>query len=223
MDKQAKQLGRRMLAIYREMEPELQRYAAENNVTCRRGCTHCCNLQIFISFPDAVAMAEQIMQSPKHVAEVTKRCYEQIPTLEIDPATYFYKNQPCVLLDEKRDCTVYDARPMPCRHYHVNSDPANCSSEGGMKTVATLNTQAMDLQVMMESMRISKQRGLPALIAPIPVAVMWAMRFLAEGEDAFRRTLLDSPDMGKADIRYWTRLVLEKPDDGVEQQAATGG
>lgn len=223
MDKQAKQVGRRMLSIYREMEPDLHRYAAENNVTCRRGCTHCCNLQIYISFPDAVAIAENVMQSPKRSAEVMKRCYEQIDHLEVDAAVYFHKNIPCALLDEKKDCTVYDARPMPCRHYYVNSDPANCSSDGGVKPVAFLNTQHLDLKVMMESLRVLKQRGLPALIAPIPVAVMWAMRFLAEGEDAFRKTLLESPEMGKGDIRFWTALALRGSDDGAEQQTAEAG
>lgn len=210
MDKQAKQVGRRTLALYREMEPSLQQYAAENNVTCRRGCTHCCNLEIFITFPDAVAMAETIMESPKRLAEVTKRCYDQLPHLTEDTAAYFHKNIPCVLLDEKRDCTVYDARPMPCRHYYVTTPPENCSSEGGMKTVGVLNTQQQDVHVMLEALRTLKQRGLPALIAPIPVALLWAFRFLAEGEDAFRKTLLEEPSIGVADIRYWTNVALEK-------------
>lgn len=72
-----------------------------------------------------------------------------------------------------------------------------------------MNTQAFDLEAIEEALRLSKQRGYPPLIAPILVAVLWAIRLLTEGEAGFIKTLSESPSHGLADIRMWTAHLMK--------------
>jgi Fe-S-cluster containining protein len=219
MDKDAKRLGRRMLALYQEQEPALKKFAADEGTTCRKGCSHCCNLVINISFPEAVAIAESILQlPPEALGKITRELYLQTEQLSFDQQAYFDKNIPCVFLDKEKGCSIYGVRPQPCRSYYVVSDPAKCSSEAGVQTVARLDTMAFDLPVTEEALRVSKQRGLPPLIAPIPVSVLWALRFLTEGEASFLAALRNAEPMGMADIRVWTQHML----DGLQQVDMVG-
>ena len=209
MDKSAKQLGRRMLSVYRQLEPKLEEAAAQANVTCKKGCASCCYLQIYVSLPEAVALAEQIGKDPKHTAEVLKKCYEQLPKLNPDNALHFKQMLPCVLLDEEtKTCTAYEARPTACRHHYVVSPASNCSPLAENTEIERLNLEKVDAFVLGESLRVLKQHQLPALLAPIPVALLWAFRLLAEGEVKFIDTLSSKEDYGLMDIRRWTAQAL---------------
>jgi Fe-S-cluster containining protein len=208
MDKQAKQLGRRMLAVYRELDAPLKKYAEDGKTTCQKGCAHCCHLQVYISLPEAVAIAERIMPDPKLTAEVVRKCYDQLPKLKRDSVEYFKQAEPCVFLSEAKECGIYDVRPMPCRHHYVASPPEDCSPLVDGRTVVRLNTQKADGFVMSESLRVMKQHQIPLLLAPIPVAVLWALKLLAEGEMKFRDSLNTPEDLGLFDIRRWTQHAI---------------
>lgn len=210
MDKGGRQLGRRMMAVYRQLQEPLEKYAADNNTTCRKGCASCCNLLVYISLPEAVAIAEKVLEDPARTADVLRKCYEQIQKLHLDADKYFRQAVPCMFLDESKACTVYDVRPMPCRHHYVVSPPEDCSPLVDGKTIVRLNTQKADVFVTQESLRVSKQRQIPLLLAPIPVAVMWATKLLTEGEAAFMRALETEEDLGLMDIRGWTQHAFNR-------------
>lgn len=210
MDKGGRQLGRRMMAVYRQLQEPLEKHAADAKATCQKGCASCCNLLVYISLPEAVALAEKVLESPATVADVMRKCYEQIQRLRLDGTEYFRQAVPCMFLDESKACTVYDARPMPCRHHYVVSPPEDCSPLVDGKTVVRLNTEKADAFVMKESLRVSKQRQMPVLLAPIPVAVLWAMKLLTEGEAAFLHALETEPDLGLMDIRGWTQHAFNR-------------
>ena len=72
MDKQARQLGRRMLAVYRELEPRTQQMAKDVGSTCREGCSACCNIQVFISLPEAVAIVEPFFADQNALADLIR-------------------------------------------------------------------------------------------------------------------------------------------------------
>ena len=217
-DKDAKRLGHRMLKMYEDQEPALQKLAAENGATCRKGCSHCCNLLINISLPEALAIAETLLKlPPQALGAITRNLFNQTQKLQYDAAAYFHTNTPCVFLDGQRTCSIYAVRPTPCRTYFAVTPPSNCSSEGGEQTVARVNTNAFDLEAIEEALRLSKQRGYPPLIAPIPVAVLWAIRLVTEGEAGFIKTLAEAPSQGMADIRTWTLHIMDSLSE--EEQA----
>lgn len=213
MDKGAKQLGRRMLAIYREADALPQMGEVRKAASCTKGCTACCNNLIYVSLPEAVAMVETQMGNPSRLAALVKSCYEQLPKLVPDRKAYFAKQVPCVFLAPDGACGIYESRPVPCRNYFVVSPAEDCTWTGTEKQVQVVDVGALDVAMLEESARAVRQRTLPILLAPIPVAVLWAVRLLSEGEDSFRRTLETEPDLGILDIRVWTRHALATVDE----------
>lgn len=209
MDKGAKQLGRRMLAVYRETEPRMAKLAEDVKSTCKQGCAACCNIQVYTSLPEAVAIVEPMMHDQRAVADLVQRCEAHLPVQKLDRTEHFAQGVPCMFLTGDKLCGIYDRRPVSCRNHIVVSDPANCAySPEGSKEVQRLNTERIDAFMLGESLRVSKQRQLPVLLAPLPIALLWALRLLAEGEAAFVRALESPEDLGILDIRGWTQHAL---------------
>lgn len=224
MDKGAKQLGRRMLAVYREIEPRMQQHAAEAGTTCREGCASCCNLQVFVSLPEAVAMIEPLMEDKRAIADLVMRCEQQLQFQKLDRAAHFAQGVPCVFLTGVKTCGIYERRPVSCRNHYVASPPENCAHDPeGAKEIQRLNTEKIDTFMLNESLRVSKQRQIPVLLAPIPVAILWAMRLLAEGEAAFVQALESPEDLGILDIRGWTQHAMRVVHKEEPQLVAPNG
>jgi Fe-S-cluster containining protein len=118
--------------------------------TCAKGCAHCCQ---FIIYCEAAEAQLVIDRYPKEVGRAIpamrrqQRRLAEVTTPEDRIATLVEGDQqalarvagawadlyePCALLDpETQLCTIYDARPHPCRTYFVVSDPANCAVKHG--------------------------------------------------------------------------------------------
>lgn len=208
MDKSAKQLGRRMLAIYRATEEQTAKAAESVNASCKPGCAACCNHQVLVSLPEAVAMAEPLMENPQVLAQTIQRCHEQLKVQKLDRDAHFRQNIPCVFLTADKHCGIYERRPIACRNHVVVSPPENCAPSDEPKEVTRLNLSKVDNYMLEQSAWVSKQRQIPILIAPIPVALLWAIRLLTEGENAFINALENEQDLGILDIRGWTQHAL---------------
>jgi len=212
MDKGARQLGRRMLAVYRELEPRTQQMAKDVGSTCREGCSACCNIQVYVSLPEAVAIVEPFLADQNALADLIRRCHDQLAYQKLDRTEHFAQSVPCVFLTGVRTCGIYDRRPVSCRNHIVVSPPENCAynpSPAADAEVRRLNTDKLDNFMLGEALRALKQRQIPVLLAPIPVAVLWAIRLLAEGEHAFIKALESPEDLGILDIRGWTSHALK--------------
>lgn len=93
--------------------------AAEGNVPCRAGCSHCCNMATIISVQEAEMIAAA---SGRTMATVPQAVFAQDD--EIDRVKY--KGVPCPLLVDNQ-CSVYAVRPFACRkHYSVDVDSLLC-------------------------------------------------------------------------------------------------
>ena len=210
MDKRGKQVGHRMLAIYREIEPKVRKMSEDVGSTCRQGCAACCHIQVYISMPEAVALAEPAVKAGREaIADLIRRCYNQLPLQRLDRVEHFTQAVPCVFLTEAKDCAAYDRRPVPCRHHVVVSDPAHCADQSSEKTVQRLDTSKIDQYLAGESLRVMRQNDFPITLAPIPVSVLWAIRLLVEGEHEYRKALASSEDLGILDIRGWTMHAMQ--------------
>lgn len=213
LEKGAKQLGRRMLAVYRATEEQTQKLAESVGATCKPGCAACCNTQVYVSLPEAVAMIEKFVHDPNMVADIVQRCTEQLPHQKLDKTVHFSQGIPCVFLTREKKCGIYNERPVACRNRIVVSPPADCEYSAEPKSIERLNMDKVDTYMMSESARVSHQRQIPILLAPIPVAILWALRLLTEGEAAFTNLLESQEDMGILDIRGWTQHALKMAQD----------
>lgn len=120
-------------------------------ITCEKGCNHCCYLLVEISMEEAQTLVAWLAQQP---AEIRKKLIGKIQknakdarklfansehnkahvgavdiTSEINEDCfneYFYgKRRPCPF-NENRSCLAYDVRPSACRLHMVSSDPLLC-------------------------------------------------------------------------------------------------
>lgn len=218
MDKHARQMGRRILALYKEQEPALRELITRGTPpSCTKGCSHCCNLQVYITMPEALAIAEYVSQSPTLLKRTVQSCQESISKQKLSSTDHFRENIPCAFLSDKKECSVYEVRPMPCRHHFAITPPENCSSENTTAEVGRYDTTALDVEVLKTSLRETTRNNIPPLVAPIPVAVMWALRLLEDGPVKFLTVLETQENLGLADIRMWTQIALMR--DESEQTA----
>lgn len=124
---------------------------ADNPITCKKGCDHCCHLLVEISYEEAQALVEwikalekkekeRIINNVKSSASEAKEIFSRkksrkkflkpyIGEESFDDDAYdeyFYeKKRPCPFL-LAGVCQAYEVRPTPCRLHLVTSDPNSC-------------------------------------------------------------------------------------------------
>lgn len=131
--------------------------------TCTKGCAHCCS---FIIFCEAAEAQYIVDKHPKQVGRAIPAMRRQQRRLA-EVATYEDRlavlttgdkealsrvagawadlYEPCGLLDPAtNECTVYDARPHPCRTYFVVSEPAACGVKHGGAAVLDIGGSRVD-------------------------------------------------------------------------------
>ena len=123
-------------------------------ISCSKGCSHCCYLLVEVSWEEATLLAEWVeAQHPKIKEKLIKNISENaekaravfspykrtqkytepffgelnFPDMAYD--RYFYKNKiPCpFLIDDS--CSAYEVRPTPCRLHMVTSPSELCSRQ----------------------------------------------------------------------------------------------
>ena len=114
------------IQIGQEKSPEAKQ------ISCQRGCTHCCHMRVGISLHEAhrllAAAAEQ------QVILDAKRLVEQASWGDAeDWLQKSHEERRCVFLTAEGDCSVYEARPISCRKYFVLTPPEKCDIDRGKK------------------------------------------------------------------------------------------
>ena len=130
-------------------------------VSCRKGCNHCCHLLVEVSWSEAMEIAQWLntlteakrdhfLSRIKENAGVARGLFSQSKKdkqyvgcvqddeTEISDTThdqYFYgEKRPCPFLGEAGECQAYSVRPSACRMHLVTSEPALCAAEAGDDT-----------------------------------------------------------------------------------------
>lgn len=133
-------------AIYAQVDRHIQSAPEFGDVTCKRGCAACCRMMMVVTYPEAVAL---VTRYPKEVERARAALEADLQvTIEIAIAAGVAQNAPqmldpsinermcedwwqrqraCPFLSPDNDCTVYDARPLACRGYHVRNGPEVCA------------------------------------------------------------------------------------------------
>jgi Fe-S-cluster containining protein len=212
IDKQSRRLGRRTLQVYQETDPIAQAAAKKMGATCSEGCAHCCYLLTTVTIPEAVAIAEHLLTDLSWQAQLStlvKKLYDQLNELadpNITKASYFDKKIPCIFLRDNK-CGIYKIRPTACRYHYVVSDPKNCAHGAENTETARIDLVALEARAWSEGQRVSRQVGIPMTAAPLQVSLMWALKLLAEGREAFEKATKDQ-SLGVMSLGYWLQLMV---------------
>lgn len=123
-------------------------------ISCRKGCMHCCYLLVEISWEEASELANWIVGQPEAsrnrlIGSIKESAADAKEFFLSDPKTAHYlegwaededlpeeiydryfqeKARPCPFLSFGK-CEAYVARPTPCRLHMVSSEPSICSRE----------------------------------------------------------------------------------------------
>lgn len=104
---------------------ERGRAGADRPISCKAGCSHCCYMEVDITYDEALLLRYGAMVNGIEIDWARAR-HQASPAKwrQLD-----HKDRKCVFLSDKGECGVYDYRPMGCRKYLVASPPEKCDSK----------------------------------------------------------------------------------------------
>ncbi len=115
--------------VHQLIESEIEK-SAHVAVTCHKGCSACCHLEVEITSDDAEVLAQEVVSGLQidHVrlAELAHR--EKNDLLWRRP---LHAENRCLFLGSDGGCRAYAARPSACRKLSVISEPEECASMDG--------------------------------------------------------------------------------------------
>lgn len=194
----------------------------DREVSCKRGCHHCCRVVVSMTLPEGVRVVDWILRNGRRKWFESKlpRIREQAEYLQRPDATmvgwFRERRERCVLLgdyvyeseagestfleggDPRRPvgrlCEVYPVRPFHCRTYVVFTDPELCAPENDSLPVETVNTQNAMVAYWQQHEAMGRDIAkLGAYYAPMPLVLLWAWTFCTKGPLALKAELKGTP------------------------------
>lgn len=204
-------LRRALLARMEHYDRELQKRIEEDGteITCKRGCSHCCYLLTTIHPLEGLLLAEEVLKQPHwrrkavELSENARECH----AAGSNRAEYFKKGIPCPFLDlGTGDCQVYHVRPVPCRYHVVVSPVENCFRTYVGTEIGCLDT-TVALAGLLKFCMDTTQIGAASPIAPM---VLWCMEQLLGGKG--NRNFVKRLRKGLPHPLKWMETALENWD-----------
>lgn len=112
----ALRLAQDMLAAFdARAEPLLTN--TELPIACRAGCAYCCRLEVSVSSSEALLVLRAVQALPEaDQTRIRARIEALFPLLRgLNAESRRRLGQPCPLLTDAGECSIYAARPLSCR------------------------------------------------------------------------------------------------------------
>jgi len=178
--------------LYASLDGEVSRgiRAAGHAVSCKKGCSVCCNILATTTLLEALVVATGLVIKPDWrdlVPALRASAQSMLSNTEDEHAR---KNMPCVFLKE-RECGVYVDRPAVCRYYFVSSPAEDCDASIETKMVTQIGCYEAKQTLWDACLYYIGERGRAQ--APYPLQMLHALRHLAktaEDESLLNHALL---------------------------------
>lgn len=106
-------------------------------VSCKKGCCHCCYINVDISQAEAIILLPHVKPEQKEILrrQANARNFNQLP----------YQDRKCIFL-KKGECSVYADRPLACRKYFVVNDPEKCDTSVKIQVTQVMSINSVALR-----------------------------------------------------------------------------
>jgi Fe-S-cluster containining protein len=114
-------------AIDAVLERDRNKSTTRADITCRKGCDHCCRVPVEIWPHEAALLVETAREAGMELdkARLERQSRYTIDNWREQPAA----DKACVFLDGAGACKVYEFRPNACRKLLVMTDPEFCNED----------------------------------------------------------------------------------------------
>lgn len=138
-----------MIRFYRRMDAAISHFSPA--LACESGCSYCCNYHVYVSVPEAFALASFLQNTLDPVSKqgVLARLDANLLTVkELTVDEHIATNVRCAFLSDLGRCLAYEVRPGACRRHHaIDVTPCRVTFEDPQST--------MELQQIAERMNIA--------------------------------------------------------------------
>ncbi|HEU4728236.1 MAG TPA: YkgJ family cysteine cluster protein [Kofleriaceae bacterium] len=198
-------------------------------VSCTR-CTAkktCCWSMVVARLYEGVVIADRLKRSGRDTPELRAELAARAEAMEAaSPRDW---RTPCVFLDARERCTIYDVRPSPCGNLHVYTDPAWCTVPAGDIRGYVPREELAAATRLEEAFRdrlsLRKKVG-RRYLGVLPRMVLVALE--AWDRSDFREYLRQLPWPGEAELARWSRATpasaptIDPPGPPVPTSAPVG-
>jgi len=146
-----------------EIVHDMQDDAHAGQISCRKGCAHCCHLNVSATYPEAALLVALVREEkiPLDWARVKRQAQFAGPAVW---HTQPFADQRCVFLSDDNACRVYEHRPSACRRHFVVSDPGECDTQKhpGHRVLNWIPVRAE--VIVSAALAVFEQGSLPAML-----------------------------------------------------------
>jgi Fe-S-cluster containining protein len=89
----------------------------------------CCWSMVVARLYEGIVIADALVRDGRDTPALREQLRARAEAMEATPPQEW--RTPCVFLDERERCTVYDVRPVPCGAVLVYTDPVLCTTRAG--------------------------------------------------------------------------------------------
>ncbi len=86
----------------------------------------CCSSYVIVRFYEGLVIADQLKRTGRDSPELRAELRARAEAMEATPVREWFT--PCLFLDERERCTVYDVRPTTCAQLYVYTPPELCNA-----------------------------------------------------------------------------------------------
>lgn len=113
-----------------------------NPVTCKKGCSACCHINVNVSPREADLMVSFVRS--QNIRLEKNKVLAQADKMPDEFHRLDWETKACPFLSDAGECKVYRFRPLSCRKYLVASDPKICDTRTSMGDPLTVVDPIME-------------------------------------------------------------------------------
>lgn len=119
--------SRAELAQNYEMQLRSRLSEAGAEITCRKGCHHCCHYPVFITLLEGVVLYQRLREDGQWTQRLREALQQHANrTRGLASEVWALSLIACPLLDAQGLCRAYEARPFACRVTYSVGNPSDC-------------------------------------------------------------------------------------------------